>query len=88
MTIKIVLPEGDGVKAVMGTKVFLSSGEEVEHVSRIQCDWGPDDILTATITVPVEEVQNFEGVIPYADPFGRPDNGRYETMRKIRRGAK
>lgn len=87
MTIKIVLPEGKGVKAVMGTKVFLSTGEEVEHVSRIQCDWGPDDILTATLTVPVDEIHNFEGILPYADPFGRPDNGRTETMRKIRRGG-
>lgn len=88
MTVRIVLPEGNGVKAAFGTKVFTSTGEEIKSVSRIQCDWGPDDIVTATLTVPVEQVDNFEGVLAYASDFNRPDNGRIETMRKIRRGTK
>lgn len=88
MTVRIVLPEGDGVKAAFGTKVFTSTGEEIKGVSRVQCDWGPDDIVTATLTVAVEQVDNFEGVLAYASDFDRPDNGRSETMRRIRRGAK
>lgn len=89
MTVKIVLPEGGGVKATNGTKVFTESGEEIESVSRIRCDWGVDDILTADITVAVSDIENFAGILPTLVQGEPPkDNGRLRTLERIRRGAK
>lgn len=62
MSVRIVLPDGKGPKAAMGTKVYTDSGMEIERVSRIQIDILPDSILEATITVPISEIENLEGL--------------------------
>ena len=63
MTIKIVLPEGNGVKTVNGTKVFNHEGHEIENISKIEIlPIEPDSIIRAKITVAVDSIENFEGV--------------------------
>ena len=70
MTIKIVLPEGDGPKATNGIKVFTDSGHEIKNITRIQMDIKPDSIIEATITVAVGEIENLHGIegIVIAEP--------------------
>lgn len=63
MTIKIVLPEGDGVKTGWGTKVFTESGEEIKGITKISIS--PielNSIIEATLTVEVSNIENLEGV--------------------------
>jgi len=62
MAIKIVLPEGEGIKSTHGTKVYTQSGEEIKHIERIQIDWCANEVATATITVCVGELINFTGI--------------------------
>ena len=75
MTIKIVLPEGGDTRPTNGIRVFTDSGHEIEGMSRIQCDWSVDEILEATITVAVSEIENLEGIegiiIPEINPKTR-----------------
>lgn len=75
MTIKIVLPEGDGLRVTNGIKVFTDSGHEIEGVTRIQCDWSVNEILEATITVEVSEIENLRGIegIIIAEPEPEQD---------------
>lgn len=75
MTIKIVLPEGEGVKSAMGIRVYTDSGHEIEGITRIQCDWRANEILEATITVEVSEIENLDGIegIVIAEPEGDED---------------
>jgi hypothetical protein len=64
MTIKIVLPEGEGVKSCHGTKVFTSDGVEIKNITRIQLDLRADSFLEAIITVAVGEIVGLDGVLP------------------------
>lgn len=70
MTIKIVLPEGDGPKATNGIKVYTDGGHEIHGITRIRCDWSVNEILEATITVEVSEIENLHGIegIVIAEP--------------------
>lgn len=90
MTIKIVLPEHEGVKAGHGTRVFTSCGSEIENITRIEVDILPDSIVEATLTVAVESVENFEGiegVVVLDSLFEKlKDWKRQEIMNRIRRG--
>lgn len=65
MTVKIVLPENKvehSLKSTQGIRVFTDSGHEIKDISRIQCDWKPNSVIDATITVAVSEIENLEGV--------------------------
>ena len=64
MTIKIVLPEGEGVKSCHGTKVFTADGAEIKNLTRIELDLSADSFLEATITVAVGEIAGLDGVLP------------------------
>lgn len=65
--IDIVFPEGDEVRTARGTKVFTSSGHEIEGVSRIEIDIDGCEILLAKITVPVRKchIKNFVAALGY-----------------------
>lgn len=64
MTIKIVLPEGKGVKTVNGTKVFNHEGHEIENISKIEIlPMRVNSIIQAKITVAVDSIENLEGVV-------------------------
>jgi len=62
MTIKVVLPEGGGLKQGMGTKVFTESGHEIENVTGMTVRIMPDEIIEAQMTVYVSNIENFEGI--------------------------
>ena len=62
MTIKIVLPEGEGPKPCNGTKVYTESGEEIEGVSRIKIEIIGDCMLQAEMTVSVSSIENLNGI--------------------------
>jgi len=62
MTIKIVLPEGEGPKPCNGTKVYTESGHEIEGVNRIKIDIRSDCILEAEMTVSVSSIENLNGI--------------------------
>ncbi|HEY7885571.1 MAG TPA: hypothetical protein VIC08_11570 [Cellvibrionaceae bacterium] len=62
MSIKIVLPEGDGPKTVDGARVFTQDGHEIEGVLRVEMDMLPGCILSAKVTVLVSEIENLEGI--------------------------
>jgi hypothetical protein len=68
MSIKIVLPEGNPPKATVGTKVYTSTGEEITDVTRIQMDWRANEFLSATITVNVDSIENFENLLLHLKP--------------------
>ena len=92
MTIKIVLPEGDGIKACQGTRVFTESGHEIEGVNRIKIDIRSDCILEAEMTVSVSSIENLDGIegVLIVD---RLSTGKLlslwaRLMHRIRRGAK
>jgi len=65
--IDIVFPDGDDVRTAIGTKVFTSSGHEVEGVSRIEIDINGCEILLAKITVPIRkcDVKSFVAALGY-----------------------
>jgi hypothetical protein len=63
MTIRIVLPDGDGVKIPNGTKVYTDSGHQIKGITRIEIE--PlimDTAITAKITVLVSEIENLQGI--------------------------
>ena len=62
MTIKVVLPEGDGLKQGRGTKVFTESGHEIENVTGMTVRIMPDELIEAQMTVYVSNIENFEGI--------------------------
>lgn len=62
MTIKIVLPEGEGVKMGYGTKVYTDQGHEINDIVDIKINIKANDIINAVITVPISLIENFEGV--------------------------
>jgi hypothetical protein len=62
MSVKIVLPEVDGIKVASGTRVYTESGHEIENICRIEIDLQPDSIIAAKITVPVSDIENLEGI--------------------------
>ena len=62
MTIKIVLPEGDGPKSGHGTKVFTDCGTEIKDISQIKIEILPDCILQAQITVGLSGIENLSGI--------------------------
>ena len=63
MTVKIVLPESTGgVRTTTGTRVFTSSGEEIENITHISIDLGVDCIVEATITVAVSDIENLTDI--------------------------
>lgn len=62
MTIKIVLPDTKGIKVGAGTKVYTDSGAEIHHISHMTIEVGPKQIITATLTVCVESIENLEGI--------------------------
>ena len=62
MSIKIILPEGEGVRSACGTKVYTDSGYEIKDVSRINIDIKPDNIIEATIAVAISKIENLRGL--------------------------
>ena len=92
MTIKIVLPEGKGLKQCQGTRVFTESGHEIEGVSRIKIEIIGDCMLQAEMTVSVSSIENLDGIegVLIVD---RLSTGKLlslwaRLMHRIRRGAK
>lgn len=72
MTIKIVLPEGDGIKRGLGTKVFTDSGVEIRGITSIEIQpIMTDKPITAHITCHVSEIENLRGIegILFAEDF-------------------
>ena len=62
MSVKIVLPEGDGIKVACDTRVYTESGHEIKNICRIEIDLQPGSIIAAKITVPVSDIENLEGI--------------------------
>ena len=62
MTIKIVLPEGEGKRPCQGTRVYTESGEEIKDVVQIKMNMLPDSIIEAEVTVPVSSIENLGGI--------------------------
>jgi hypothetical protein len=92
MTIKIVLPEGEGKRPCQGTRVYTESGEEIKDVVQIKMNMLPDSIIEAEVTVPVSSIENLNGIegIVVVD---RLSTGKLlslwaRLMHRIRRGAK
>ena len=90
MTVKVVLPEGDGLKAAMGTKVFTESGHEIENVTGMTVRIMPDEIIEAQMTVYVSSIENFEGIegayMVEQFPPKKVCGGINRIMKRIRRG--
>jgi hypothetical protein len=65
MSIRIVLPEGKAPRLSRGTKIYTETGEEIKGVTRISLDLDRDRVMTATIEVIVDDIENFdvEGVV-------------------------
>ena len=92
MTIKIVLPEGEGKRPCQGTRVYTESGEEIKDVVQIKMNMLPDSMIEAEVTVPVSSIENLgsiEGVL-IVDRIstGKPLSLWARLMHRIRRGAK
>jgi len=64
MGIKVTLPEGEGPRTGMGTKIYTSDGVEITGVSDISISIQPDSFITAKITVCVDELANFHAILP------------------------
>ena len=62
MSIKIVLPEGDGPRPSTGTRVFTDGGTEIEGVMDIIVTMSPQKMITAYITVEASSIENLEGL--------------------------
>ena len=90
MTIKVVLPEGDGIKQGRGTKVFTQSGHEIENITGVTVRIMPDELIEAQMTVYVSNIKNFEGIeCAYRVenfPAKKVCGGIDRIMRRIRRG--
>jgi len=65
MTIKIVLPQGDGVRSCHGTKVYTHEGAEIDNVLGISINLAPNELITATLTIAVSDVVGLDGVLPH-----------------------
>jgi len=90
MTIKIVLPEGEGIKQGQGTKVFTQSGREIEDVTGMTVRIMPDELIEAQMTVYVNSIENFEGIEGAYRvenlPAKKVCGGLDKIMKRIRRG--
>ena len=90
MTIKIVLPEGEGIKQGQGTKVFTQSGREIKDVTGMTVRIMPDELIEAQMTVYVSNIENFEGIeCAYRVenfPVKKVCGGLDRIMKRIRRG--
>lgn len=77
MTIKIVVPEGEGAKTTRDIKVYTESGEKIEGICRIQLDILPNEMLTATIVVNVSDIIGLDGLegVVVVDKSGRALEG-------------
>lgn len=62
MSVKIVLPDGGGLKLGRGTKVYTEDGAEIKGVHRCIIDVAPDDVVTAHLVVAVREIENLEQI--------------------------
>ena len=62
MSIKIVLPEGEGIKSGNGTRVYTDDGHEINGITSITVRILRDEIIDATITVHASEIENLEGL--------------------------
>jgi hypothetical protein len=62
MTIKIVLPESEGVRTCIGTKIFNDEGCEITNIERIRLDLNPDSFITAVVDVCVSSIDNMDNI--------------------------
>ena len=90
MTIRVVFPEGDGIKQGRGTKVFTESGHEIEDVTDMTVRIMPDELIEAQMTVYVSNIENFEGIEGAYRvenfPAKKVCSGIDRIMKRIRRG--
>ena len=90
MTIRVVFPEGDGIKQGRGTKVFTESGHEIEDVTGMTVRIMPDELIEAQMTVYVSNLENFEGIEGAYRvenfPAKKVCRGIDRIMKRIRRG--
>jgi hypothetical protein len=90
MTIRVVFPEGDGIKQGRGTKVFTESGHEIEDVTGMTVRIMPDELIEAQMTVYVSNLENFEGIEGAYRvenfPAKKVCSGIDRIMKRIRRG--
>ena len=68
MGIKIVLPEGDGLKTGHGTKVYTANGVEISGICRMSITVAPDEIIMAAIEVSVDDITNVDGIASLLPP--------------------
>lgn len=57
-------PDDHGVRTAMGTRVFLRDGTEITDIARMDLHFDFDSILSATIDIAIEQIENIE-----AHPF-------------------
>jgi len=62
MTIKIVLPDEDGVKTCNGTKVFGDKGNEISGVESIKIHMQSGSMLTAEVGVYIGSIDNMDNI--------------------------
>tara|TARA_R110002096_G_scaffold379758_2_gene573755 strand:- start:4606 stop:4872 length:267 start_codon:yes stop_codon:yes gene_type:complete len=62
VTISIDLPKGDSAKTGIGTRVFNSSGVEIDDVTSIDISIRPDEIISATLEVHVSDLGDMKNV--------------------------
>ena len=63
MAIKIILPKGSGVKTSYGARFFADCGAEITGVIDCQVSIKPNSMITATITVEIDDIENLEGLV-------------------------
>lgn len=77
--IRIIPPEGDGLKCGTGTKVQLPDGTDIGHgVTKIVVTFAPDEVLTAVLDIAVDPrlpidaqpLLSLESVAAAADYYG------------------
>lgn len=82
--ITIVLPPGSHLRSTQGTQVLGPDGASIKTF-RIQIDWEPNELLQATITVPVAELRNaggLQGLLVGRPLIPRDDRFRRKLERK------
>ena len=62
MTIKIQLPECDGIKLGSPTRVFTDDGIEITDITSINVSILPDCFVTATIDVCVNSIEDMDNI--------------------------
>lgn len=75
--IKIVLPETKSgtAKLGLGTRVYTSSGAEIEEIQSIEIKrFGVSDIITATLDIAVDRIDNIDNLTAELGP---------ETLNKL-----